>query len=191
MGTILCAKDRYLKFYRFDECVNENTHFKYIDFIEMPFEVELDFVPIQLSIHEHCIGCANIEFMCVFKIVEQNFYNTANSLTTSSELSAMAAMPICTFPDMSNEPLLNYQNVSTKFLTSITSNISSTFDYQVVESTSEKGRFGRDRSMEFKPNFVDKGIPMCNLQHYPNEYDDVSHFDFIFVILLHDTCVDL
>lgn len=89
-GTLICAKDRFIKIYKFDECVNENTHFKYIDFIEVPFEIELDFVPTQLSINEHIFGCANAEFMCIFKISEQGFYNTANSLTTSSN----AALPI-------------------------------------------------------------------------------------------------
>lgn len=180
MGTILCAKDRFLKLYRFDECVNENTHFKYIDFIELPFEVELDFIPTQLSIHEHCIGCTNTEFMCIFKIVADTFYNTANSLTTSSELSAMAAIPIYPFPDISADPMLDYQNVSKKFLASITSNISSTFDYQMADNTSEKGRIGRDRSMEFKPTFVDKNMPLCNLRHFSNGTDEVRHLFLAF-----------
>lgn len=174
MGTILYAKDRFMKFFKFDECVNESTHFKYIDFIEMPFEVELDFFPTQLSIHEHIVSCASTEYMCVFKVSEQNFYNTANSLTTSSELSVMAAMPICPFPEAFAEPTLDYQSVSQKFLASITSNISSTFDYQTVDNTSERGRIGRDRSMEFKPNILDNSIPLCNLRHFATANDEVS-----------------
>lgn len=173
MGTIICAKDRFLKIYKFDECVNENTHFKYIDFMEVPFEIELDFVPMQLSINEHIVGCANAEYMCVFKISEQSFYNTANSLTTSSELSAMAAMPMCPFPDAPPDPVLDYRNATKKFFSSITSNISSTFDYQMMESTSELSRLGRDRSIELKPNFVDNAIPLCNLRHFPAANDEV------------------
>lgn len=181
MGTILCAKDRFIKIYKFHECINENTHrFKYIDFIELPIEIELDFAPMQLSIDEHIVGCANAEFMCVFKICEQNFYNTANSLTnTSSELSVMATMPMCTFADQSADSMLNYGEISKKFLTSITSNISSTFDYQTMENGGERngGRsIGRDRSIELKPNFVDKSIPMCNLRHFAATNDEVNLF---------------
>lgn len=178
MGTILCAKDRFIKIYKFHECINENSHrFKYIDFIELPIEIELDFVPLQLSIDEHIVGCANAEFMCVFKICEQNFYNTANSLTnTSSELSVMATMPMCTFADQSADSMLDYGEISKKFLASITSNISSTFDYQSMENGGERhGRgIGRDRSIELKPNFVDKSIPMCNLRHFAAINDEVS-----------------
>lgn len=168
-----------MKFYKFDECVNENTHFKYIDFLEVPFEVELDFIPMQLCINEHIIGCSNSEYMCVFKISEQNYFNTANSLTTSSSLSVMAAMPICSYVENSSDSILDYQSVSKKFLASITSNISSTFDYQSIDSNSDKGRFCRDRSIEFKPNYVDTGIPMCNLRHFAATNDDVR---FLFLL---------
>lgn len=175
-GTFICAKDRFIKFYKFDECVNDNTHFKYIDFMEVPFEVELDFVPTQISINEHIVGCANTEYMCVFKLTEQSFYNTANSLTTSSSLSVMAAMPICPYVDNQTDSILDYQNVSKKFLTSITSNISSTFDYQMSDSLSEKGRLCRDRSIEMKPSYVDTAMPMCNLRHFSTANDEVSNF---------------
>lgn len=180
MGTILCAKDRFIKIYKLHECINETVHrFKYIDFIELPMEIELEFVPMQLNIDEHIVGCANAEFMCVFKICEQNFYNTANSLTnTSSELSVMATMPMCTFADQSTDSMLDYGEISKKFLTSITSNISSTFDYQSMENgvggEHNGRRIGRDRSIELKPNFVDKSIPMCNLRHFQAINDEVS-----------------
>lgn len=176
MGTIICAKDRFLKVYKFDECINENTHFKYIDFIEVPFEIELDFAPTQLTINEHIIGTANTEYMCVFKISEQNYYNTANSLTTtSSELSVMAAMPNCQFNDPSADSMLDYRNVSKKFLASITSNIASTFDYQTENGSFDgRGRIGRDRSIELNPNVVDKAIPLCNLRHFAPTDDEVS-----------------
>lgn len=179
MGTILCAKDRFIKIYKFHECINETVHrFKYIDFVELPVEIELEFIPLQLSIDEHIVGCANAEFMCVFKICEQNFYNTANSLTnTSSELSVMATMPMCTFADQSTDSMLDYGEISKKFLTSITSNISSTFDYQSMENgvggEHNGRRIGRDRSIELKPNFVDKSIPMCNLRHFQAMNDEV------------------
>lgn len=185
MGTILCAKDRFIKIYKFHECINETVHrFKYIDFIELPMEIELDFVPQQLSIDEHIVGCANAEFMCVFKICDQNFYNTANSLTnTSSELSVMATMPMCTFADQSSDSMLDYGEISKKFLASITSNISSTFDYQSMENgvggDLNGRRIGRDRSIELKPNFVDKSIPMCNLRHFPAINDEVNHIKSI------------
>lgn len=170
-GTLICAKDRTLKIYKFDECVNENTHFKYIDFIEVPFEIELDFVPTQLSINEHIVGCANDEFMCIFKISEQNFYNTANSLTTSSEMSVMAAMPVYT--EHPTDAVLDYGNVSKRFLSSITSNIFSTFDHHTMDSSGERAKYGRDRSIDLKPSFLDNGIPLCNLRHFTSANDEV------------------
>lgn len=180
IGTILCAKDRFIKIFKFHECINETTHrFKYIDFMELPLEIEMDFVPLHLSIVEHIVGCANAEFMCVFKICEQNFFNTANSLTntSSSELSVMANMPMCTYADQSSDSMLNYGEISKKFLASITSNISSTFDYyQPSENGGDRmGRcIGRDRSIELKPNFVDKSIPMCNLRYFAVINDEVK-----------------
>lgn len=173
-GTLICAKEHFLKIYKFDECVNENTHFKYIDFMEVPFEIELDFVPMQLSISEHIIGCANTEYMCIFKISEQSFYNTANSLTTSSELSVMAAMPVCPFADHPTDAVLDYENVSKRYLSSITSNISSTFDHHIVDGNGDRSKFDRDRSIELKPSFLDNGIPLCNLRHFDATTDEVS-----------------
>lgn len=174
-GMIICAKDRFIKFYKFVECVNENTHFKYIDFTEVPFEVELDFVPNHIGINEHIVACSNAEYMCVFKLSEQNFYNTANSLTTSSSLSVMAAMPVCPYVDNSLDSILDYENVSKKYLSSITSNISSTFDYHSIDNSSEKTRMCRDRSMELKPNYVDAGMPLCNLKHFGTANDEVNY----------------
>lgn len=178
-GTIICAKDRFLKFYKFDECVNENTHFKYIDFLELPFEVELDFIPSQLSVCEHIIGASNSEYMCVFKISEQNYFNTANSLTTSSSLSAMVPIPVCSYLETSTDSVFDYRNASKKFLSSITSNISSTFNYQSIEINAERGKIGRDRSIELKPSNIDIGIPLCNLRHFSATNDDVSLVLFV------------
>lgn len=142
--------------------------------MEIPFEIELDFMPTQLSITEHIIGCSNSEFMCVFKISEQNFYNTANSLTTSSELSVMAAMPICPLTEHPTDAVLDYESVSKKFLASITSNIFSTFDHHTIENNGEGAKFGRDRSIELKPSFLDNGIPLGNLRHFDVTNDGVS-----------------
>ncbi|XP_031634727.1 uncharacterized protein LOC116348019 [Contarinia nasturtii] len=179
-GTIVCANDRFLKIYKFDECVNENTHFKYIDFLEVPFEVELDFIPTQLSIDEHIVGTANSEYMCVFKISEHSYFNTANSLTTSSSLSVMAPMPVCPYVDTSTDSVFDYQNASKKFLTSITSNISSTFDHQSMEMN---GKMCRDRSIELKPNNIDSAIPLCTLRHFSATNDD-AYKDYMLRILV-------
>lgn len=101
-GTLICAIHRCIKLYRFIECTKDNAQFKYIDFVELPFEADLDFVPIHLAINEHIIGCGNREFMCVFKLLERNCCNavdsddmvSANSLTTSSEFSGTNAYEI-------------------------------------------------------------------------------------------------
>lgn len=171
-GTIVCGKDQFLKLYKFDECVNENTHFKYIDFMEVPFEVELEFVPTHLSINEHIVACANAEFMCVFKLSEQSYFNTANSITSSSDLSIIVPIPMCPVQDNPDQ-VFDYQNASKRFLSSITSNISSTFDYQ-METNSDRMKFGRDRSIEMRPSFIDNALPLCNLRHFPANNDDVG-----------------
>lgn len=204
-GSLICAIDRFIKFFRLVECINENTHFKYIDFIELPFEVELEFVAIYLEINEHIIGCGNREFMCVFKLLERNYYNTAdsdvlsaNSLTTSSELSGIGALncssqhPTMDLKKLPNEftfdgngcNTFDYKNITEKWLTSIKSNISSTFDFQAKETNSnEKGRLERNRrSIELKPIFIDSGaLSLCNLRHSSISHEEVIIFESFFL----------
>lgn len=184
--------DRFIKLYKFIECTNDSTHFKYIDFAELPFEIQLDFSPIYLSINEHIIGCGNREYMCMFKMLERGYCNTAdsdvlsaNSLTTTSELSGIGAMN-GSMPTEANEfkkhdlagddtmnGTFDYKNAPRKFLASIKSNISSTFDYQARDHC-EKGRFERNRgSIELKPTFIDNSMPLCNLKHSSTINDDV------------------
>lgn len=224
-GTFICARDRYIKLYKFVECTNDSSHFKYIDFMELPFEIQLDFSPIYLSVNEHIIGCGNREYMCMFKMSERGYCNTAdsdvlsaNSLTTTSELSGIGAMNGSVhhatasgtvnefkrqFNDSMNDEMtqgtngsgiFDYKNVSKKFLASIKSNISSTFDYQARDH-SEKGRFERNRrSIELKPVFIDNSTPLCTLKHLSTTTDDVSSksrftnkhqwFDLILILLI-------
>lgn len=215
-GTLICAIHRCIKLYKFIECTKDNTHFKYIDFVELPFEVDLDFVPIHLTINEHIIGCGNREFMCVFKLLERNCCNaadsddmmSANSLTTSSELSGTNAFGIsipavdrcngAAFGDMNDvndgAPIHNYvddygqvfdfKNASKKCLSSITSNISSSYDQTSNDPFGNKSKFDKNRgSSEFRPLFIENSVPLCNLRHLTptcaeNASDEVSHFTF-------------
>lgn len=196
-GTFICAIQRCIKLYKFIECTNDNTHFKYIDFMELPFEIDLGFVPIYLSINEHIVGCGNREFMCVFKLLERNYSNavdsddaiSANSLTTSSELSGIGnvgdvnnfmsggnyiseqkyianAASNLDYIDDSFHQVFDYKNISKKFLSSIKSNISSTFDHQTSDQYGCKLKSDKNRgSTELRPIFIENGIPLCSLRH--------------------------
>lgn len=190
------ALDRFIKLYRFVECTNDSTHFKYIDFIELPLEIELDFIPIYLDINEHIIGAGNKEFMSVFKLLERNFCNTAdsdalsaNSLTTSSELSGMGGgnnyaqqMPVTDGKAAANGESsmivrdncqsFDYRTASEKFLSSITSNITSTFDFKARRSSDKRMERSR-RSVELKPVYIDNSMPLCSLRHLSSTNDTV------------------
>lgn len=82
-------------------------------------------------------------------------------------------MPLCPFSEHPIDALLDYGNASKRFLSSITSNISSTFDHHTVDSNGDRNRFGRDRSIELKPSFLDNCIPLCNLRHFSVASDEV------------------
>lgn len=193
-GTFIVGLDRIIKLFRFIECTNDSTHFKYIDFTELPLEIELEFMPIYLDINEHIIGVGNKEYMCIFKLLERNYCNTAdsdaisaNSLTTSSELSGIAGVNYATQNPLSDgkaannenyksskdtEPL-DYKNASEKLLSSITSNISSTFDRP--RKNSLRGRSERKcYSVELRPVPIDNSMPLCNLRHLSASNDTVS-----------------
>lgn len=200
-GTLICAIHRCIKLYKFIECIN--THFKYIDFVELPFEIDLDFVPIYLTINEHIIGCGNREFMCVFKLLERNCCNavdsddmmSANSLTTSSELSGANGFGIGdAFGEMNDANgvsmhhfsdddglVFDYKNASRKCLSSITSSISSTYDQMSSDPFGNKSKFDKNRgSSEFRPLFIENSIPLCSLRHLTPACaeiasDEVSH----------------
>lgn len=194
-GTLICAIYRCIKLYKFIECIKDNTHFKYIDFVELPFEIDLDFVPIHLTVNEHIIGCGNREFMCVFKLLERNCCNaadsddmmSANSLTTSSELSGANIFGIGMLNDRTNidafgetdtngvpmqhfsdddGQVFDYQNATRKCLSSITSNISSTYDQMSSDPLGNKAKFDKNRgSIEFRPLFIENSVPLCSLRH--------------------------
>lgn len=202
-GTLICAIHRCIKLYKFIECTKDNTHFKYIDFVELPFEIELDFVPIFLSINEHIIGCGNRELMCVFKLLERNCCHaadsddmmSANSLTTSSELSganifgngliidrttgyAFGEVSDMNGTSMShcydNEGVFDFKNASKKCLASITSNISSNFDQLAADSFGNKSNYDKNRgSSEFRPFFIENNVSMCCLRHLTSGCADV------------------
>lgn len=100
---------------------------------------------------------------------------SANSLTTSSELSHYAATAFdkreaqteCYNSDANGKSILDYKNASKKFFTSIKANIASTFDYhQTKESSIDKTKYEKNRgSMEFKPIFIENMVSLCNLRH--------------------------
>lgn len=192
-GTLICAIHRSIKLYKFIECIKDNTHFKYIDFVELPFEIDLDFVPIYLTINEHIIGCGNREYMCVFKLLERNCCNaadsddmmSANSLTTSSELSGANVFGIGAPVDRTNGDtfgevqcdamnhysdddgqVFDYKNASRKCLSSITSTISSNCDQMTTDPFGNRSKLDKSRgSSEFRPLFIENSIPLCSLRH--------------------------
>lgn len=197
-GTLIVAVDRFVKLFRFVECVNDGTRFKYIDFIELPLEIELEFVPIYLDINEHIIAAGSKELMCVFKLLERNYCNTAdsdaisaNSMTTSSELSGIGAVNYApnAMPDgkaahndyatqAKDSEVFDYRKASGKLLSAITSNIASTFDFRARTGSDKRLERSR-RSVELKPAFIDNSMPLCSLRHLSSTNDTVCNRHFL------------
>lgn len=198
-GTLIFAINHTIKLHKFNECTNDSSHFKYIDFMELPFEIELDFIPIYLCINEHIVGCGNREFMCIFKLLERSCLNaidsddmlSANSLTTSSELSginvASATYAISDenrfengkkvneFDSGENSHSFDFRNASRKHLSSITANISSNFEQISNEFLNGKSKCDpKCGSGEFRPIFVENGIPMGAIKYLPKNYSMLS-----------------
>lgn len=200
-GTLIIAINHTIKLHKFNECTNDNSHFKYIDFMEMPFEIDLDFMPIYLNINEHIVGCGNREYMFIFKLLERNCCNaidsddmlSANSLTTSSELSGINVASANNAlsddnPFENGKPFtehnltlqnggdygqssFDYKNATKKYLTSLTTNISSNFDQITNEHFNGKQKCEQNcGSNEFRPIFIENSIPMGLLKYLPKNY---------------------
>lgn len=175
-GTFIYAIYRCIKLFKFIECTNEATHFKYIDFIELPLEIALDFTPTYLSINEHIIGCGNREFVCVFKLMERSYCNAAdsdvisvNSLTTTSDFSqygqptAFDRREKSADCERAGKSIFDYKNVTKKNFSSVKTNIASSFDYI---SSPDRTKYEKNRgSMEFKPAFLENVVALCSLRH--------------------------
>lgn len=96
-GNICVATDAAgLLFYQFQSCVSDSSKHPYIDFKELPFGVDLDFVADHVAMTEHCVAAGNGEFTVVFRVSEaldgagashSDDALSATSLTTSESIS--------------------------------------------------------------------------------------------------------
>lgn len=82
-------------------CLNESSKHKYIDFVEAPFVVELDFVPEKLQVAENIIAVMNATFVNVFQIVGggATTWNSSNDASTSSFIPSGEGF--CSLTDLS------------------------------------------------------------------------------------------
>ncbi|CAO1442962.1 unnamed protein product [Diamesa serratosioi] len=82
-GNLLVAHLGILQLFEFRWCTNETTKLQYVDFFEVPFQIELDFHPQKLLINENVIACSNKQFFCCFKVIESCDGNNSTSESTN------------------------------------------------------------------------------------------------------------
>lgn len=196
-GTLICAVHRTIKLFKCSERSNDGSHFKFIDFNESPFEIDLDFVPIYLSINECIIGCGNREFVSVFKLIERSYCNEAesdgalpsNSLMSSSELSDMSMfnhqngaindMHLGCGPDESkarheNSSVLDYRNLTKKSLQIIEHKISSTLD---MNNNTNRKQSTQKNQMDVRPVYIENAKPLASIHHIVSTYFNTNEID--------------
>lgn len=71
-GNIIVSSKERIYLYEFTQCTHENTQprFSYIDFLPFKFFVNLNFVPLRLSLAENVIACMNNRYCVAFKVVD-------------------------------------------------------------------------------------------------------------------------
>uniref|UniRef100_A0A336M7N6 CSON013328 protein n=1 Tax=Culicoides sonorensis TaxID=179676 RepID=A0A336M7N6_CULSO len=71
----------------FKYCYNDSTKYKFIDFIEANFYIELDFKPTRLEVTENICAAMNQTYVNVFQIIGTTtsvWHNSSNEASTSS-----------------------------------------------------------------------------------------------------------
>ncbi|KAH8274241.1 hypothetical protein KR026_001168 [Drosophila bipectinata] len=71
-GNIIVSSRDRIYLYEYTQCVHENTQprFAFIDFLPFKFFVQLNFVPLRLSVAENVIACLNHRYCVAFKVVD-------------------------------------------------------------------------------------------------------------------------
>lgn len=82
-GNLLVAHLGILQLFEFRWCTNETTKLQYVDFFEVPFQIEVDFHPQKLLINENVISCSSKQFFCCFKVIESCDGNNSTSESTN------------------------------------------------------------------------------------------------------------
>ncbi|XP_075159847.1 uncharacterized protein LOC142232991 [Haematobia irritans] len=71
-GNIIVSSKERIYLYEYTQCVHESTQprFKYIDFLPFKFFVNLNFVPLKLSLAENVIACMNNRYCIAFRVID-------------------------------------------------------------------------------------------------------------------------
>ncbi|XP_017072458.2 uncharacterized protein LOC108108794 [Drosophila eugracilis] len=71
-GNIIVSSRDRIYLYEYTQCVHENTQprFAFIDFLPFKFFVQLNFVPVRLSLAENVIACLSHRYCVAFKVVD-------------------------------------------------------------------------------------------------------------------------
>lgn len=86
-GNLFVTARNIIHCFAFRFCYNESSKHKYIDFVETPFNVELDFVPDRLQVAENIVAAISSKFVNVFQIVGNGatvWTSSSNDASTSS-----------------------------------------------------------------------------------------------------------
>lgn len=89
-GNVAIALSSTIIFYKFIACTNDSTKYQYIDFREIPFTIDLEFIPTKISIIEHCLCCSNHEFVNLLKICETNLSQSDDMISANSFTSDLS-----------------------------------------------------------------------------------------------------
>lgn len=82
-GNIAIVAGNKVLFYQFKSCKTDTGRHNYIDFVEVPFFVELSFSPQKISLAEGVVACMNDFTFNLFKITE--VYEPSISVDISDE----------------------------------------------------------------------------------------------------------
>lgn len=71
--------------YTFKNVFNENSKIKnYIDFIETPFYIDVEFIPTQLQVNENMFSICNHNYVLIFQLNGSNIWNCSQDESTTS-----------------------------------------------------------------------------------------------------------
>lgn len=179
-GNVAISTGNSIVFYKFVACIKDSTKYQYIDFKEIPFVVDLEFVPTKLSMSEHCICALNKEFAYLFKIVETNATESDDMISANSFTS-----------DISNNGITG-GTVGKKSFACVDFNDKRSDDWTVVISSTSDDAMPRNSSIsEYRPIHIemdsvlrrlsDKGIDMSlsvRFSKYKLQLQQIKMFSF-------------
>lgn len=90
-GNMFILSGNLIQPFVFKYCYNDSTKYKFIDFTEANFYIELDFKPTRLEVAENIFAAMNQMYVNVFQIIgaaSSVWNNSSNEASTSSLIAS-------------------------------------------------------------------------------------------------------